>query len=420
MSRQSFRDRSVAKQSSSVFNQLPRPRLQRLFGSRSALFTGVERDRLLEKRRNMTTEIGVQRKLILAGGIIELNYGCPRNKTAGEQDHKKCSSVPQHFHGLDWRRPHFLCCEEGKTLRRLSQVRSLLLALTFMLAAGCSTIKRKTEVKKEEIRPQLESSEENLVASYNEQARAVETMQATVDLIASTGSTYSGVIEEYHDVTGFILAQRPATVRVIGQAPVVAKNIFDMVSDGKEFRIYIPSRNAFLVGPTTLTRSSSKPIENLRPNHIVEALFWPEMTAGKNVLFEQFDFESGRYYILTLLREGDGGKLEIARKIWYDRVDLRVSRVQLFGRAGCSIPTSSIRTGRLLGQRSQAGMRTWRRNRVSRAILKSGVHRTITKLEIHILKLTLNEPISADRFVLAQPEVTQLVHMGGKTSGAQR
>jgi hypothetical protein len=32
----------------------------------------VERDRLLEKRRNMTTETGVQRKLILAGGIIEL------------------------------------------------------------------------------------------------------------------------------------------------------------------------------------------------------------------------------------------------------------------------------------------------------------------------------------------------------------
>ncbi len=72
MSRQSFRDRSVAKQSPSVFNQLPRPRLQRLFGRRSALFTGVKRDRLLERRRNMTTETGVQRKLILAGGIIEL------------------------------------------------------------------------------------------------------------------------------------------------------------------------------------------------------------------------------------------------------------------------------------------------------------------------------------------------------------
>jgi outer membrane lipoprotein-sorting protein len=289
-----------------------------------------------------------------------------------------------------------------------------------MPAAGCSTIKRRTEVKKEEIRPQLESSEENLVASYNEQARAVQTMQATVDLIASTGSTYSGVIEEYHDVTGFILARRPATVRVIGQAPVVAKNIFDMVSDGKEFRIYIPSRNAFLVGPTTLTRPSSKPIENLRPNHIVEALFWPELTAGKNLLFEQFDLEPGRYYILTLLREGDGGKLEIARKVWYDRIDLRVSRVQLFGAGG--VLDSDIgysdwqAAGTMLagGNAHLAAQSSYARN------IKIWRPQDDYKLEIHILKLSLNEPISAERFILAQPEVTQLVHMGGKTSGAQR
>jgi hypothetical protein len=42
------------------------------------------------------------------------------------------------------------------------------------------------------------------------QVRAVQSLQATVDLIPSTGTTYSGVIEEYHDVPGFILAQRPA------------------------------------------------------------------------------------------------------------------------------------------------------------------------------------------------------------------
>jgi outer membrane lipoprotein-sorting protein len=289
-----------------------------------------------------------------------------------------------------------------------------------MPAAGCSTIKRKTEVKKEEIRRQLESSEENLVASYNEQARAVQTMQATVDLIASTGSTYSGVIEEYHDVTGFILARRPATVRVIGQAPVVAKNIFDMVSDGKEFRIYIPSRNAFLVGPTTLTRPSSKPIENLRPNHIVEALFWPELTPGKHVLFEQFDLEPGRYYILTLLREGDGGKLEIARKIWYDRVDLRVSRVQLFGAGGVLDSDISYSDWQAAGTTLIGGNAHLAAQSSYARDIKIWRPQDDYKLEIHILKLTLNEPISAERFILAQPDVTQLVHMGGKTSGAQR
>src|ERR1700686_591293 len=207
-----------------------------------------------------------------------------------------------------------------ETLRKNPRIWILLLAFLAMQAAGCITIKRRTEVKKEEIRPQLESSEENLLASYNNQVRAVQTLLATVDLVPSTGSTYSGVIEEYHDVPGFILAKRPATVRVIGQAPVVAKNIFDMVSDGETFRIYIPSKNTFLVGSTSLVRASKKPIENLRPQHVVDALFWPELPAAAHVLFEQFDADPNRYYILTLLRDVAGGKIEIARKIWFDRV----------------------------------------------------------------------------------------------------
>ncbi len=118
---------------------------------------------------------------------------------------------------------------EQETLRKNPRTWVLLLAFLAMQTAGCITIKRRTTVKQEEVRPQLESSEENLLASYNNQVRAVQSLQATVDLIPSTGTTYSGVIEEYHDVPGFILAHRPATVRVIGQAPVVAKNIFDMV-----------------------------------------------------------------------------------------------------------------------------------------------------------------------------------------------
>ena len=294
------------------------------------------------------------------------------------------------------------------------------MVLVSLLTVGCVTIKRRTEVKKEEIRPQLESSEESLLASYNQQARAVQSLQATVDLIPSTGTTYSGVIEEYHDVTGFILAQRPATVRMIGQAPVVAKNIFDMVSDGKEFRIYIPSKNSFLVGPTELARPSSKPIENLRPNHIVDALFWPELTPGKNVLFEQFDFDPGRYYILTLLREMEGGKLEIARKIWYDRADLKVSRVQLFG-AGGKLDSDIVYSNWQPTGTTPAGGNSPATAATSYARdIKIWRPQDDYKLEIQILKLTLNEPISADRFELAQPEGTDLVHVGEEISGARR
>jgi outer membrane lipoprotein-sorting protein len=312
--------------------------------------------------------------------------------------------------------------KESKTLRTCVRIGGLLLALGTLASTGCVTIKTRRQVKKEEIRPQLESSEEKLLADYNGQVQAVQSLQATVDLIPSTGTTYSGVIEDYHDVQGFILAQRPATVRVIGQAPVVAKNIFDMVSDGQEFRIYIPSKNTFLVGSATLARPSKKPIENLRPQHVVEALFWPEFAAGSNVLFEQFDMDTGRFYILTLLRTTETGKLEIARKIWYDRADLRVSRVQVFGAGGRldsnieyadwqPVPTA----GGVEAVSSASG--------APHLSYARDIHiwrpQDDYKLEIRITKLTLNESISAERFQLSQPAGTDLLHVGDETTEAK-
>jgi outer membrane lipoprotein-sorting protein len=287
-----------------------------------------------------------------------------------------------------------------------------------MLAAGCMAIKTRHDVKKEEIRAQMEASEDQLLLAYNEQARAVRSLQATVDLVPSTGSTYSGVIEEYHDVPGFILAQRPATVRVIGQAPVVAKNIFDMVSDGETFRIYIPSKNAFLVGATSLARASKKPIENLRPQHVVDALFWPEIPPNTSVLFEQFDADPNRYYIVTLLRQADGGKLEIARKIWFDRADLLVSRVQLYGTAGRLDSDVAYSDWQPVGAAAGAAPAA------TQASYPRDVHiwrpQDDYKLEISILKLTVNEEISADRFELAQPAGTELVRVGEESAGTQR
>jgi outer membrane lipoprotein-sorting protein len=281
-------------------------------------------------------------------------------------------------------------------------------------------IKTRHDVDKKEIHTQMEASEDQLLLAYNEQARAVRSLQATVDLVPSTGSTYSGVIEEYHDVPGFILAQRPATVRVIGQAPVVAKNIFDMVSDGETFRIYIPSKNTFLMGATSLARASKKPIENLRPQHVVEALFWPEIPPDTSVLFEQFDADPNRYYILTLLRQADGGKLEIARKIWFDRADLRVSRVQLYGAAGRLDSDVTYSDWQPVGAAPAAGGV----GAATQPRYPRDVHiwrpQDDYKLEISILKLTVNEEISADRFELAQPAGSELVRVGEEAAGTPR
>jgi len=306
---------------------------------------------------------------------------------------------------------------EQETLSKNPRIWILLLAFIATQAAGCITIKRRTEIKKDEIPPEMESTEEDLLASYDMQVKEVQSIQATVDLIPSTGTRYSGVIEEYHDVPGFILAERPATVRIIGQAPVVAKNIFDMVANEKEFRIYIPSKNSFLVGPTALIRPSKKPLENLRPQHIVEALFWPEFSPTANVLFEQFDFNVSRYYVLTLLRQAENGKFGIARKIWYNRSDLRVSRIQIFspgGKLDSDIsysdwePVPSVPGAPATEQTDFArDIHIWR-------------PQDDYKLEIKILKITLNDSISPDRFELTQPSGTDLIRVGDEISKVQR
>lgn len=198
-----------------------------------------------------------------------------------------------------------------------------------------------------QIRATLDASPAQLIATYNAQARAVNTVNATVRMSPVAGSSYSGVIEQYHDVGGFILAKRPEMIRVIGQAPVVAKDIFDMVSDGHVFHIFIPSKNAFLEGSTTLERPSSKPIENLRPQHILDALFWAELPPGQPVLFEEADVPPARYYVLTLLNNsGDG--MQIARKVWFDRIDLHISRIQIYrsgGKVESDIVYSQWQTG---------------------------------------------------------------------------
>src|SRR5437868_13341768 len=122
-------------------------------------------------------------------------------------------------------------------------------------------------------------------------------------------------------------------IRVSGKATVVGTNIFDVVSDGQMFRIFIPSKNEFLVGPTQLERTTKNPIENLRPQHLLEALFWNRIGAGEPVILEQVDEAAARYYVLSVLR-GSGSNLEIARKVWFDRTDLRISRLQIYGPAG--------------------------------------------------------------------------------------
>jgi hypothetical protein len=240
-----------------------------------------------------------------------------------------------------------------------------------------------------------------------------------VELKPTAGSKYSGVIDEYHEVKAFLLAARPTEIRVIGQAPVIGTTVFDMASDGDTFRVSIPPKNKFLVGPVAVERASSKPIENLRPQHLLDALLWPEIRKEEAVTINEFNDENARYYILTVLR--GGYQIEVLRKIWFDRSELQVARMQNFGPKG--ILLSDIRLAdwqppdSAVGQTVQ-GAPSNGTAKFPRAIRIERPHDDY-KLDLQVTKVIVNQEIPAERFKLEQPAGAELVRVGDAMENKQ-
>lgn len=319
--------------------------------------------------------------------------------------------------------------------RCVSKAAALAMAMfSALLVSGCP-VSTTTKVKPNEIRVAKTASEADLIAAYNRAASAVQSINATIEMQPTAGSAYSGVIEQYHQVNGFILAKRPDEIRVIGQAPVISKNIFDMTSDGREFHIYIPSKNQFIVGPANLEHEAKKPIENLRPQHLVDAIFWSEISANTPRLFEEFDDTNNRFYVITLLR--GSSQLSIDRKLWFDRTDLNLSRIEVFDQSGrvlsdirlsdwqpvsaglapsaASAAPANVAVAAKVPQTSIEQLAASAAPIYPRTILIRRPHDDY-QLQIRITKLTLNETIAADRFALKQPPGSQLVQLENESS----
>jgi outer membrane lipoprotein-sorting protein len=290
-----------------------------------------------------------------------------------------------------------------RLVKRATCVAWVTLAGTMLLAPGCA-VKRTTRVSPSQLPPPAkEASAAELIAKVNAQSAAVRTLVATVELAPTAGSVYSGVIKEYRDVRGFILLEKPAMIRMIGQAPVVRTNIFDMVSDGREFKLYIPTKQKFIVGRNDFRRPAKNSLENLRPQHILHALLLPAIDLTQEKYFvEEAEEGAGRYYVLSVFETGDGAELQLNRKVWFDRATLAVSRLQLYGLGG-----SHIEDVHYSNYQDFQGVNFPTRIEIIRPIEDY-------RLGITIQKATFNQPISPEKFELNKPEGAQLVELGAQ------
>ncbi len=243
-----------------------------------------------------------------------------------------------------------------------------------------------------------------LLQRISEQYERIHDFSATVDMVPALGSAEKSKITEYKDVRGYILFRKPADIRIIGLYPVVRAKAFDMVSNGTEFRLHIPAKNRFVTGRNDLATHSPNKMENLRPQHFLEAMLVRPLDAAarEKTVLENFTDENNAVYIVHYLRQTPEGGLLLARQVWFDRVNLSLVRQLVFD------PNGNILTdARYTQWQLYDGVPFPKHIEINRPKDEYAVVLTVVKMD-------MNKGLTDDKFALAQPEGTVLQVLGEK------
>src|ERR1700688_1353258 len=157
-------------------------------------------------------------------------------------------------------------------MRRSSPFWALALLLAVLPTAGCVLRTRPVEETYSKT-PLQESTQMGLIGAINQQAQKIQSLKATVDIDTSAGGAKKGQVTDYKEIRGYVLARKPQMLHMIGLLPIVRTTAFDMVSNGEEFKLWIPPKNRFVVGRNDVqTHDADQPRESIRPQDIYDAL----------------------------------------------------------------------------------------------------------------------------------------------------
>ena len=304
-------------------------------------------------------------------------------------------------------------------MRRSSSFWTLALLLAVLPTTGCLFRTRPVEETYSKA-PLKESTQSALIDIINQQAQKIQSLQATVDIDTSAGGAKKGHVTDYKEIRGYVLARKPAMLHMIGLLPIVRTTAFDMVSDGQEFKLWIPPRNRFVVGHNEVkTRNPDEPMENLRPQDIYDALLIHHIDAETEVAVLENGFEilhdaKGHRvlqddYELVVIRKGEK-TWKLSRKIVFSRIDLLPHRQYIYDDDG-NLATDA----RYADYKEYDGVNFPSRIEIFRPIEEYDI-------TLNILKLEINKPLRDDQFALEQPpkaDVVDLDHPPSRASAPQ-
>jgi outer membrane lipoprotein-sorting protein len=242
-------------------------------------------------------------------------------------------------------------------------------------------------------------------------------MQATVDIDASAADLKNGRVTDYKEIRGYVLARKPAMLRMKGLLPLVRNTAFDMVSDGQEFKLWLPTRNKFVIGSNSADNyQPDKRLENMRPQYIYDALLIPAIGQDEIAVLENgyetvLDAKKHRVeqpdYELAVIRDGPKGWY-LSRRIEFSRTDLLPHRQRIYDQQG-NVATDV----RYQDYKDYEGTTFPSTIEIERP-------RENYDIALSIIKLEINKALTDDQFALEQPQGADVVHLGQPTPSAAK
>jgi len=261
----------------------------------------------------------------------------------------------------------------------------------------------------------LTASLNDLVEKINAEAGKVQSLDATVNIDTSVGGSKKGKITDYQEISGYVLLRRPSMIRMIGLFPLVRNKAFDMVSDGSEFKLWVPVKNKFYVGHNDVVKPGASSLESLRPQTIYDALVFQAIDPAKDIAVLETDnpvevdektkkVAELATYVVDVISKDNDGKYYLRRKVIFDRADLIPDHEVFFDKQG-EVSTKV----------EYQAFKYFNNVRFPTIIL---IKRPQEEYDITlaITKATLNEPLKDEQFALEQPPGAQVVDLD-KPSG---
>jgi outer membrane lipoprotein-sorting protein len=253
----------------------------------------------------------------------------------------------------------------------------------------------------------LTATRDELNARISNLYNAIGSFQATVDMTPSIGSAYRGEITEIKDVRAYILFRKPTAIYILGQYPVVRTKAFEMVSDGVTFKVSLPSKNLFEVGANSAPPTSKNKLENLRPDTFLSSmLIRPADPATETPALVDATDEDNALYILYFTRKGPNGEFQgIARGVWFDRIDLSIVRQIVYDESGAIV--------------SDTRYSKWQPYNATMfpAHIDINLSKDQYGVVLDMVDIKMNLSLTDDKFILNQPEGSQLQVIGAKKPG---